>query len=244
MFISDLHLDVETPATTKAFLHFLAHDALAADALYILGDFFEVWLGDDDKTPFHRQITQALKHYTQTGIPTYFMHGNRDFLIGRRFARATGVKIIKDPTLIDLYGKPTLLMHGDSLCTLDERHQIMRKRMYNRWYQFGVLCLPLAIRRHYAAKIRANSKQRGKTLAENIMDVTPAEVGREMQRHTVTQLIHGHTHRPNIHNLMIDNQPAQRIVLGSWHDAGSVLTYQSDGSYSLHQIPFKDLVTT
>lgn len=243
LFISDLHLDPDVPTVCEHFFTFLQSDALQAEALYILGDFFEVWVGDDDLTPFHRDILDALRHVTQQGLPVYFMHGNRDFLIGKRFARKTGVTLIKDPTVISLYGQKILLMHGDSLCTLDTQHQKSRKTMHNRWYQRAVLCLPLAYRRHVGKKIRLNSRRRKETLTNQIMDVTPDAVIDAMQTHDVNCLIHGHTHRPAVHTLNVNGKLAKRIVLGSWHDGASIGCLSSDGAFKhltkplLHHVP-------
>lgn len=233
LFISDLHLSEEEPLTTKIFLNFLENQAKAADALYILGDFFEVWIGDDDRSEYNNHITKALRRYTASGIPTYLMHGNRDFLIGKRFAKATGVRLLKEPTIIELYQTPILLLHGDSLCTLDIKHQKSRKTMHNRFYQRMVLMLPLRIRRHYADQIRSKSRHRKKNIANNIMDVTPNEVTRVMSEAQVQTLIHGHTHRPAIHSIEINQQAAKRIVLGAWHHQGSYLRYDKDGRCEL-----------
>jgi len=232
-FISDLHLCQEQPQITKIFLDFLKTKATEADALYILGDFFEVWIGDDDRNAFNQMIIQALRAFTDTGIPTYFMHGNRDYLIGKRFAKASGVQLLKEPTVINLYGSPILLLHGDSLCTLDIKHQKARKMMHNRFYQLITLSLPLKLRRHIAGRLRNTSKENKRQLENHIMDVTPEEVLHVMREAKVKTLIHGHTHRPAIHNIKIDNQNAQRIVLGAWHKQGNYLKIQADNTPDL-----------
>lgn len=233
LFISDLHLCQERPETTRIFLDFLENQAKAADALYILGDFFEVWIGDDDRCEFNVQIMHALQQYTNSGIPTYFMRGNRDFLIRKRFAKKTGVKLLKEPTVIELYDTPILLLHGDSLCTLDIRHQKIRKKMHNRFYQTMVLMLPLRIRKYYANRFRNLSREYKKNLAHNIMDVTPSEVTRVMSEANVKTLIHGHTHRPAIHAIEINQHSAKRIALGAWDQQGGYLQYNEDGSCEL-----------
>ncbi len=233
LLISDLHLCQEAPESTRIFLNFLENQAKDADALYILGDFFEVWIGDDNHCDFNVQIIQALRQYTASGIPTYFMRGNRDFLIGKRFAKATGVAFLKEPTMIELYNKPILLLHGDSLCTLDVKHQKARKVMHNRFYQQMSLRLPLRIRKHYANRFRNVSHRNKNNLSNNIMDVTPSEVTRVMSEFNVTTLIHGHTHRPAIHTIEINQQPAKRIVLGDWQHQGSYLRVDEDGKYEL-----------
>lgn len=237
LFISDLHLSEAYPETAALFFQFLKTRAKDADALYILGDFFEVWVGDDDRSAFNEQIKTALRDYTNSGTPTYFMHGNRDFLIRKRFAKETGITLLKEPSVIDLYGERILLLHGDSLCTLDERHQKSRKTMHNRFYQTMVLLLPLKVRQHYGNRFRSASKERKTHLPDNIMDVTPEEVLRVMQAAETNTLIHGHTHRPAIHELTINNNAAKRIVLGAWHNKGTYLQYNQDGNAVLLDIP-------
>lgn len=238
LFISDLHLSEDHPETTELFFQFLKSKANTAEALYILGDFFEVWVGDDDHSAFNETVKKQLREFTQTGIPTYFMHGNRDFLIRKRFAKETGITLLKEPSTIDLYGEPVLLLHGDSLCTLDERHQKSRKIMHNRFYQSAVLwLLPLKARRHYGYRFRTNSAGRKKALSNDIMDVTPEEVIRVMSDAKVNTLIHGHTHRPAIHPLTINNNDAKRIVLGDWHDKGTYLQANADQSFQLVEFP-------
>ncbi len=239
LFISDLHLQESEPKITQALLTILETKAPAADALYILGDFFEFWIGDDDLTPFHRLIMQALKKLTASGTPVYFMAGNRDFLIGKRFLQATGMQALADPSVINLYGQAILLSHGDCLCTHDLKHQKFRQRYNSRLNQFlFTTLLPLGLRRRIAQKIRQHSQAHYQASQPTIMDVTPDAVVQLMQDHQTTQLIHGHTHRPAIHQLTINQQPAQRIVLGSWHEQASLLRYQSDGQYELLAIPF------
>lgn len=225
LFISDLHLQADEPQIAEIFLRFLETEARQARELYILGDLFEAWIGDDDLSPFNRKIIQALRQATESGLPIYFMRGNRDFLIGKRFAKQTGVKLLNDPTVIDLYGVPTLLMHGDSLCTLDEKHQKWRQATLNPTYQkLALLLLPLAVRRKIGRWLRKKSGMHQKNLAESITDVNPETVIQVMQTYQATQLIHGHTHRPAIHSL-----PAgQRIVLGAWHAAGNALYCNSN----------------
>ena len=219
IFISDLHLQAEQPRIAEIFLRFLQTEARKAQELYILGDLFEAWIGDDDLSPFNLKIVQALREATQSGLPIYFMRGNRDFLIGKRFAEKTGVKLLDDPTVIDLYGSRTLLMHGDSLCTLDEKHQKWRPITLNPTYQKIALLLPLALRRKIGRWLREQSGKHQQCLASHITDVDPNTVEQIMQTYQVTRLIHGHTHRPAIHSLTA----GQRIVLGAWHSAGNAL---------------------
>ncbi|MGM8225746.1 UDP-2,3-diacylglucosamine diphosphatase [Cellvibrio sp. ARAG 10.3] len=219
LFISDLHLHESRPAVTEAFYQFLRERAGNAEALYILGDFFDAWIGDDDDSPLNAATAHELRQLSDQGTAIFLMHGNRDFLLGEAFATAAGARLLVDPTLIDLYGQPTLLMHGDILCTRDTEYQAFRQQVRSAAWQQQILSQPLAARRALAAQIRAQSKSMNSIKAEDIMDVTPDEVVRVMQAHGVRQLIHGHTHRPARHPLMIDGAPAERIVLGDWHDA-------------------------
>jgi len=216
LFISDLHLEESRPDITRAFLAFLQDRAVDAHTLYILGDFFEAWIGDDEHTPLQEQIAAALKQVSDGGTAVYVMHGNRDFLLGQDYCQRIGATLLGDPTVIDLYGTPTLLMHGDSLCTADVEYQKFRANMRNPKTQQMLLARPLKDRQLMARQLRELSiaKNKGKTQA--IMDVTPEEVVRVMEQHDVPQLIHGHTHRPARHPLRVNDQPAERIVLGDW----------------------------
>jgi len=232
-FISDLHLEPNRPDITQCFFNFLHHQVPQAEALYILGDFFEVWIGDDEDTPFQRSIIAALKQLTDRGFPIYFMRGNRDFLIGEAFIHATGCRFLADPTVIDLYGKPVLLTHGDVLCTADLKHQRFRKYAQNPRYNRFFLALPLWLRRAIARLVRNISQKSNRTAAYAIMDVTPSAVTQQMQDHQVKLLIHGHTHRPAVHSLVLKGEPANRVVLGDWHTAGSVLVYEQNGQFAI-----------
>lgn len=227
LFISDLHLEPAHPEIVQLFLNFLEQQAPQADALYILGDFFEVWIGDDDDNEFIQQIKQALHTLTQK-IPVYFMVGNRDFLLGERFAKATNCQLIKDPTLISLYGTPTLLLHGDSLCTFDKRHQRFRQLTQNRRYQKIFLMLPLFFRRQVAKWLRGISKKHNRVSPTYQLDVNPAEVNQLLMQFQTTQMIHGHTHQPAMHSIEIDGKICKRIVLGAWHTQGNSLSVNRD----------------
>lgn len=229
LFIADLHLSAERPDITACFLRFMAQETHHIDALYVLGDLFEMWIGDDEDSPFLRQIKQAFKTLTDTGTPCYFIHGNRDFLIGKRFSRETGITLLPEHSVVDLYGTPTLILHGDTLCIEDQAYQRYRKKVHNPVIQWLFARLPLSYRIKVGDKFRQNSGKNNQTKSQSIMDVTQAEVIRVMREANVTQMIHGHTHRPNIHNFDIDGIPAQRIVLGDWYDHGSVLVYNADG---------------
>lgn len=223
LFISDLHLQPSRPDITALFSNFLTTQASQAQALYILGDLFEVWIGDDDHCELQRRVIDDLFTLHQNGVALYFMHGNRDFLIGSRFAKQSGCQLLADPCKIDLFGTPTLLMHGDTLCTQDINYQKFRKRVRKPIVQKVFLALPLALRKRIAGRVRDGSTAHTHRTAAPLMDVNPKDVIEAMQDYDVLQLIHGHTHRPNVHALHINLQPAKRFVLGAWHDNGSVL---------------------
>lgn len=227
LFISDLHLSPTRPDITTAFLDFLKTTAKNAKALYILGDFFDAWIGDDDDTAEYIAITTALRRYSENHT-VYFMHGNRDFLIGKEFAKNAGLTLLSDPHLIDINGTPTLLMHGDSLCTKDKEYMAFREMVRDPQWQQTILEKPLLERRAIAEHIRSTSESMNSLKANDIMDVTPEEVINIMTEHSSQRLIHGHTHRPARHELTINNKPAERIVLGDWHDHGWYLITDDD----------------
>jgi len=216
LFISDLHLEESRPDITDAFLGFLENRARGVEQLYILGDFFEAWIGDDERTPLQEQVAQALKALSDSGTAIFLMHGNRDFLIGEDFCARAGATLLDDPTVVDLYGTPTLLMHGDSLCTADVEYQKFRKNMRNPQWQQMILQRPLQDRQQMARQLREISMAKNQGKEEFIMDVTPEEVVKVMEEHGVQRLIHGHTHRPAEHQLEANGKPARRIVLGDW----------------------------
>lgn len=226
LFISDLHLEESRPDITDAFLAFLKHKAHGVERLYILGDFFEAWIGDDERTPLQEQVAAALREVSASGTEIFLMHGNRDFLIGQDYCERAGATLLDDPTVVDLYGTPTLLMHGDSLCTADVEYQKFRANMRNPQWQQMILQRPLADRQQMARQLREISMAKNQGKEETIMDVTPEEVVREMEAHGVQRLIHGHTHRPAEHELEANGQPAKRIVLGDWHTHAWWLTVQ------------------
>lgn len=235
LLISDLHLEEQRPDISRAFLHFLQTRARAAEALYILGDFFEVWIGDDGMTPFQHEIAAALRQLSDSGTRIFLMHGNRDFLIGRAFCRAAGCTLLKDPSLVRLNSESVLLMHGDSLCTLDVGYMKLRRLLRNPLSLFILRNLPLATRHKLARKLRSESRTHTQMKASEIVDVTPEEVPRIMARYGVRTLIHGHTHRPAVHQLQVNGQPATRIVLGDWDKQGWALQVDDNG---FHQAPF------
>jgi len=235
LFISDLHLDPERPAVAALFLGFLATRARAVDALYILGDLFEAWIGDDDESPLNLEVIQGIRMCVAAGTPVFVMHGNRDFLLGDRFAGQSRCLLLADPARIDLYGIPTLLMHGDLLCTDDTEYLAFRDRVRDSGWQTELLAKPLTVRREMAAEMRRSSREKTAGKPESIMDVNPAAVLDTMTQHAVLQLIHGHTHRPGVHALQIAGQPARRYVLGDWYDQGSMLECNRDGC-RLHEL--------
>lgn len=215
-FISDLHLEDTRPQIFTALAKFLETTAAGADALYILGDFFNAWIGDDDDQGFVTEVKAALKRYTDTGVATYFMHGNRDFLIGKDFAQDTGLTLLPECYVADLYGHKALLMHGDTLCTKDTEYMQLRQQLRSPVWQQQILALPLAQRRLLAADLRQKSRSMTAMKAEDIMDVTPEEVENVLSEYNVNTLIHGHTHRPAVHTISTAGTTAQRIVLGDW----------------------------
>lgn len=223
LFIADLHLCEEEPAITAGFLRFLAGRAREADALYILGDLFEAWIGDDNLTPLHLTVARAIRELVTQGVPCYFIHGNRDFLIGKRFSRESGMALLPEVQRLTLYGRELLIMHGDTLCTDDTGYQAFRKKVHNPWIQRLFLALPLFVRRRIAARMRANSQAANSQKSVEIMDVNPRAVVTIMEQYQVQWLIHGHTHRPAIHSLEANGQPAWRAVLGAWHQQGSLI---------------------
>lgn len=229
LFIADLHLSTEEPAITAGFLRLLEGEARTAEALYILGDLFEAWIGDDDPNPLHAAIAAAIRALVESGVPCYFIHGNRDFLIGKRFARQSGMTLLPAEKVLTLYGERVLIMHGDTLCTDDVGYQQFRAKVQQRWLQMLFLSLPLFIRQRIAAKMRAGSKASNQTKSDAIMDVNQQTVSEVMRQHHVRHLIHGHTHRPAIHDLQIEGHPARRYVLGAWHQEGSMIKASENG---------------
>jgi len=236
LFISDLHLDAASPAIARQFHAFLEGPPRTADALYILGDLFEAWLGDDDPDPFVRGVVGALRSLTDAGVPCFVMHGNRDFLIGDRFCRETGATLLEDGAVVDLYGERVLLMHGDALCTDDLGYQRLRRILRNPAVRFVLRHLGLDQRRALARRLRAGSRAHVGATAPEIMDVNAAAVARAFRAAGVRTLIHGHTHRPAVHESEVDGAPVRRIVLGDWYVRGSVLDWSSPG-FELRALP-------
>ena len=231
LFISDLHLDAERPEITRLFGDFIDGEARTADALYILGDLFEAWVGDDDPSETGQFVADKLRGLHDAGVPVFFIRGNRDFLLHDHYARRAGMTILPDPAVVVLYGKPTLLMHGDLLCTDDVVYQAFRAQTRNPEWQRQFLSQPLPARLAFAQQARAASKAHQSGLQtqgkmEMITDVAPATVETTLARYGIDTLIHGHTHRPAVHK----HAGGTRIVLGDWYEQGSVLRVDADGA--------------
>ena len=243
LFISDLHLDPERPAITDLFGQFLDTEARDADALYILGDLFEAWVGDDDPSTTGQQVADGLRRLADTGVPAFFIHGNRDFLVGQDYARRAGLCILPDPAVVSLYGEPVLLMHGDLLCTDDHAYQAFRAQTRDPHWQAKFLAQPLAARQAFAAQARQASMSRQQDMIdgdrasfEAVTDVNPQAVEATLARFGVATLVHGHTHRPAMHAVRIGDREGRRIVLGDWYEQGSVLRV-SPGHCDLQALP-------
>lgn len=244
LFISDLHLQEETPAITRTFLDFLSGQAAGARALYILGDLFEAWVGDDDQTELSDSVAQALSALSETGTEIFLMHGNRDFLLGADYAKRCGARLLDDPTVIDCHGHRVALMHGDSLCTRDKEYMQFRAQVRSPEWQQDFLSRSLVERYMIAQQAREQSQAANSNKTSDIMDVTHSEVIRMLHELDVTTLIHGHTHRPAVHTIRLEEairgeSTATRIVLGDWHCRGWVLEFTPDG-YDLRNFPLRD----
>ena len=236
LFISDLHLDAERPRITELFGEFIDREARGAEALYILGDLFEAWVGDDDPSDTAAFVADKLRGLADAGVPVSFIRGNRDFLLGEAFAQRAGMTILPDPAVVLLHGRPTLLMHGDLLCTDDVAYQQFRAQTRDPAFIANFLSQPLAARVAFAQQARAASqahqsemKQGDRATFETVTDVAPAEVEATFTRYGVDRIIHGHTHRPAIHPLQVGEAPCTRVVLGDWYEQGSVLRVDPDG---------------
>jgi UDP-2,3-diacylglucosamine hydrolase len=236
LFVSDVHLDASEPRAVERFLGFLHTHAAGAEALYILGDLFETWVGDDDTDPDKTLVREALRTLTARGVACFLLHGNRDFLLGREFCDSTGCRLLADPVVAEFDGERVLLTHGDALCTDDHPYQELRSIVRTPQWQRRFLALPLADRELLANQARAGSRQHTTRTIPYIMDVNPDAVAAAYRVAGVRRIIHGHTHRPGIHDTSIEGAPAQRIVLGAWYEQGSYLVYER-GRYELHELP-------
>ena len=230
LFISDLHLAPDQPGITQSFLAFIQGPAAQAEALYILGDLFEYWIGDDDlPDPFNASIVNALRTLPRRGVALKMMRGNRDVLLGNEFARACNASLIPDPTFLDLYGTPTLLMHGDTLCTDDVEYLKWRAKAHNPEFQKRFLAQPIPERKRLILGMRQKSEEHKQGQAPAIMDVAVTTVEAALRESAYPRLIHGHTHRPAEHRIRVKGSPAQRIVLAQWERRGSVLVFDGHG---------------
>ncbi|MEL6868591.1 MAG: UDP-2,3-diacylglucosamine diphosphatase [Pseudomonadota bacterium] len=236
LFISDLHLHASAPEISSQFLQFLRGEARDAAALYVLGDLFEAWIGDDDPDSHYAQVQDALADYARH-VPWFFMHGNRDFMIGEQFAARTGCTLLDDPVVHDLHGESVLLSHGDQYCTDDVEYQAVRKTVRDPAWQQQVLSLPVATRLQMASQARDESANANQHKAADIMDVNPDAIVDALETHGVQTMLHGHTHRPDVHDIALsDGTPARRMVLGDWYTQGSVGIWDATG-YRLSELP-------
>ena len=236
LFISDLHLDATRPGIKAQFLDFLDGEARSAEALYILGDLFETWIGDDAADTGHDDAIAGLARLTDSGVPCFLMHGNRDFLLGGEFCRRSGTHLLEDPVVLTLYGEHVLVMHGDALCTDDRSYQRLRATVRDAGWQQRFLALTPAQRATLASAARDGSRAHTAGVPMTITDVNADSVAAVLRASGVTTLLHGHTHRPAIHSLEVDGRARRRIVLGDWYEQGSVLRWDEAG-YVLAEIP-------
>ncbi|QFU22019.1 UDP-2,3-diacylglucosamine diphosphatase [Shewanella eurypsychrophilus] len=239
LFIGDLHLSADRPDITRAFNQFLDTQLDDAEALYILGDLFEVWIGDDIAEPFANELADKL-HGISKKLPIYYIHGNRDFLIGSQYTTRSGMTLLPEVHILDLYGTATVILHGDSLCTLDKSYQRFRRFRNNPVVKWIYSHLPKSTRQNIANNIRAKSQASNVNKSNTIMDVENPAVGQLMNRCDATQMIHGHTHRPDIHHLGQNQAGIEklRIVVGDWYEQGSVLSVSKD-NLELTNLPFQ-----
>jgi UDP-2,3-diacylglucosamine hydrolase len=230
LFISDLHLCAERPHISRQFFDFIGGIARDAEALFILGDLFEYWIGDDDADDtLASSVSDALRRLSADGVRVHLMHGNRDLLIGRWFAERCGASLIPDPTPIDLYGTPTLLLHGDTLCTDDLDYQNFRAYAHDPDNQAKFLALPIAARREQMLELRGRSERSKEDKSDEIMDVSPRAVEMLLREHGYPRLIHGHTHRPARHVHVVDGRQCERWVLNDWYECGGYLRCGKEG---------------
>jgi UDP-2,3-diacylglucosamine hydrolase len=238
LFVSDVHLDAAAPEAQRQFLDFLRTQVaspVAARALYILGDLFESWIGDDDAGE-DSAVLAALRQVTRSGVACFLMHGNRDFLLGEDFCRQTGCQLLPDPVVAEFDGERVLLTHGDAFCTDDHAYQELRSIVRIPGWQRRFLCLPLSDRQMLANELRAGSRAHTARTIPKIMDVNSAAVTAAFEAARVRRIIHGHTHRPAVHDALLGGHPVQRIVLGAWYEQGSYLAYEN-GRYDLRSLP-------
>jgi UDP-2,3-diacylglucosamine hydrolase len=229
LFISDLHIDASRQGVTEQLLSFLATEAKDAEALYILGDLFESWVGDDAADTAQSAAIAGLHRFTSQGVPCFVMHGNRDFLLASQFCKMSGAELVPDPLIVTLYGEPALVMHGDALCTDDRAYQRLRATVRDADWQRRFLALSIASRRALAGAARVGSQAHTAAMEYTITDVNAASVAMALRQAGTATLLHGHTHRPAIHALQVDGRPCTRIVLGDWYTQGSLLRWDQNG---------------
>jgi UDP-2,3-diacylglucosamine hydrolase len=236
LFVSDVHLDAEAPQAIEQFLAFLGAEGARAEALYILGDLFEAWVGDDDRDPEKERVCAGLRSLAERGVACFALHGNRDFLLGPGFSERSGCRLLPDPVVAEFEGERVLLTHGDALCTDDHSYQELRSMVRQRTWQQRFLALPLAHRELLADEVRAGSRRHMARTVPYIMDVNQSAVAAALRAAHARRVIHGHTHRPGVHDFQLDGAAAQRIVLGAWYEEGSYLRYER-GGYELRELP-------
>jgi len=237
LFISDLHLTPSKPDITESFIHFMTTKAIHADALYVLGDLFEFWIGDDDNSDFNLAIKTQFKTLTDRGVPCYFIQGNRDFLIGKRFEKETGMTLLDEVCTVNLYGQRAIILHGDTLCTDDVKYQAYRQKIHQPWLQWTYNRLPLFVKKKIVSKVQSDINQDKKEKSLDIMDVNQETVNAVLKKYDADLIIHGHTHRPDIHHFLMNEKQCTRIVLGDWYEQSSILIFEKE-SYSLNNEPY------
>tara|TARA_Y100001980_G_C14483630_1_gene261713 strand:+ start:52 stop:777 length:726 start_codon:yes stop_codon:yes gene_type:complete len=229
VFLSDIHISDQHPEISKHLEEFLLEEGSKTDTIFVLGDLFEYWLGDDDPNPSFAEIKNLLRKLSDKNISIFFIHGNRDFLIGESFAEETGCHILRDPHVIDLYGKKVLISHGDIFCTDDKEYQLFRNQTRDPAWKKFILNKPLAFRKNFAKKARLQSQEHTSSEKSKIMDVNEDEILKMYEKYNVDIIIHGHTHRPAIHDVFFNGRNCQRIVLGDWYEQGSILKCDETG---------------
>ena len=232
LFISDLHLTPSRPDITESFTTFMTTQAVKADALYVLGDLFEFWIGDDDDSDFSSAIKTLFKTLVNSGVPCFFIQGNRDFLIGKRFEKETGMTLLDEVCTIDLYGERVVILHGDTLCTDDVKYQAYREKIHQPWLQWVYNRLPLFVKKKIVSKVQSDIGEEKKEKSLEIMDVNQNAVEAVLKQFGTNLMIHGHTHRPDIHKFSVEGSKYTRIVLGDWYTQSSILSFEKD-AYSL-----------
>jgi UDP-2,3-diacylglucosamine hydrolase len=237
LFVSDLHLDAASPQAVAAFLQLLGGAARDADALYLLGDLFESWIGDDDPDPVRTRVCEAMHALAARGVPLFALHGNRDFLLGPGFEARSGCRLLPDPVITTLHGERVLLTHGDLLCTGDAAYQELRTTVRGEYFQRQVAQLSLARRELLAAAARAGSRAHTASARAEIMDVDQGALAALVRATGVATIVHGHTHRPAVHTESVDGRPLRRIVLDAWYERGSALRWDAGGIETL-ALPF------